>query len=194
MTRYQDARPERPCRDGATLVALEPSGNVARLAALVPRTEPNLPTECLRRTPGTVEKSLVVQANEVAWMLIAWPDPSNPAMSCAQRLKRVFAIDMETCPGCGGKLRVIAFAEEPALITEILGHVRARDELGDVATRAPPVDRWRKTTALCRRSMQGSRSPPRVRAARAAVSSPRPLPARRSWTYPVNPFHAESRT
>jgi rRNA maturation protein Nop10 len=29
-------------------------------------------------------------------------------MSWAQRLKRVFAIDIETCPDCGGKLRVIA--------------------------------------------------------------------------------------
>jgi hypothetical protein len=29
-------------------------------------------------------------------------------MSWAQRLKRVFAIDIESCPECGGKLRVIA--------------------------------------------------------------------------------------
>jgi rRNA maturation protein Nop10 len=29
-------------------------------------------------------------------------------MSWAQRLKRVFAIDIENCPNCGGKLRVAA--------------------------------------------------------------------------------------
>jgi len=29
-------------------------------------------------------------------------------MSWMQRLKRVFAIDIEACPECGGKLRVIA--------------------------------------------------------------------------------------
>jgi hypothetical protein len=28
-----------------------------------------------------------------------------------QRLKRVFAIDIETCPDCGGALRVIACIE-----------------------------------------------------------------------------------
>jgi hypothetical protein len=29
-------------------------------------------------------------------------------MTWAQRLKRVFGIDTETCTGCGGKLRLIA--------------------------------------------------------------------------------------
>jgi rRNA maturation protein Nop10 len=29
-------------------------------------------------------------------------------MTWAQRLKRVFAIDIEACPHCGGTLRVIA--------------------------------------------------------------------------------------
>ena len=61
-------------------------------------------------------------------------------MSWMQRLKRVCAIDIETCPECGGTVRVIACVEEPALISKILGHVRARDELGGVEARAPPVD------------------------------------------------------
>lgn len=59
-------------------------------------------------------------------------------MSWMQRLKRVFAIDIESCPDCGGKLRVIACIEEPALIAKILGHVQARDELAGTAARAPP--------------------------------------------------------
>ena len=33
-------------------------------------------------------------------------------MSWMQRLKRVFAIDIESCPDCGGKLRVIASIED----------------------------------------------------------------------------------
>jgi hypothetical protein len=56
-------------------------------------------------------------------------------MTWAQRLKRVLAIDIETCPDCGGVLRVIACIEEPWLIRKILGHVRTRwiwaDGLGD---------------------------------------------------------------
>jgi hypothetical protein len=59
-------------------------------------------------------------------------------MTWAQRLKRVFAIDIETCPDCGGRLRVIACIEEPQLIAKISGHVRARDEATSIEVRAPP--------------------------------------------------------
>jgi hypothetical protein len=31
----------------------------------------------------------------------------------AQRLKRVFNIDIETCPACGGAVRIIACIEDP---------------------------------------------------------------------------------
>ena len=55
-----------------------------------------------------------------------------------QRLKRMFAIDIETCPHCGGTLRVIACIEEPALIARILGHVQQRLESDNKLARAPP--------------------------------------------------------
>ncbi len=55
-----------------------------------------------------------------------------------QRLKRVFAIDIEACPHCGGTLRVIACIEEPLLIAKILGHVQQREELNGSLARAPP--------------------------------------------------------
>jgi hypothetical protein len=59
-------------------------------------------------------------------------------MSWAQRLKRVFAIEIETCPLCGGKLRVIACIEEPWLIRKILGHVQGRGEGAGPQARGPP--------------------------------------------------------
>jgi hypothetical protein len=55
-----------------------------------------------------------------------------------QRLKRIFAIDIETCPDCGGKLRVIACIEDPPLIAKILGHVHSRTAGEAVQARAPP--------------------------------------------------------
>jgi hypothetical protein len=55
-----------------------------------------------------------------------------------QRLKPVFAIDIEACPHCGGTLRVIACIEEPALIARILGHVQRRDALTGITARGPP--------------------------------------------------------
>ncbi len=48
-------------------------------------------------------------------------------MSWAQRLKRVFNIDIETCSACGGAVKVIACIEDPAVIEKILTHL---DEKG----------------------------------------------------------------
>ncbi len=59
-------------------------------------------------------------------------------MTWMQRLRRVFAIDIETCPEGGGKLQVIACIEEPQLIRKILGQVRKRETLAGIEARAPP--------------------------------------------------------
>ncbi len=64
-------------------------------------------------------------------------------MSWAQRLKRVFAIDIEHCRRCGGKLKVIASIEEPALIERILAHLKqqapaVQPSPVQFAARAPP--------------------------------------------------------
>ena len=37
-------------------------------------------------------------------------------MTWAQRLKRVFKMDIEICETCGGKMKVIASIEDPAVI------------------------------------------------------------------------------
>ena len=71
-------------------------------------------------------------------------DPEEPtpverraAMTWAQRLKRVFGIDIETCPVCGGAVRIIASIEDPAVIEKILAHLDAKG--GDPeAPRRPP--------------------------------------------------------
>jgi hypothetical protein len=44
-------------------------------------------------------------------------------MTWAQRLKRVFKLDLETCEGCGGQVRVVACIEDPAVIGRILAHL-----------------------------------------------------------------------
>jgi hypothetical protein len=65
-------------------------------------------------------------------------------MNRMQRLKRVCAMDIETCHECGGTLRVIARFEDPPLIRKILAHVHRRDALigGGLAARGPPPDSW----------------------------------------------------
>ena len=44
-------------------------------------------------------------------------------MTWAQRLKRVFNIDVETCHVCGGTARVIACIEDRVIIKKILMHL-----------------------------------------------------------------------
>jgi len=60
------------------------------------------------------------------------PVHETPArMGWARLLKRVFDIDLEHCPQCGGNLKVIAAIEEPAVIVRILTHL-------GLPARAPP--------------------------------------------------------
>ena len=51
------------------------------------------------------------------------------AMTWAQRLKRVFNIDVETCRACGGSAKVIACIEDPAVIRKILKHLQEQSPL-----------------------------------------------------------------
>jgi hypothetical protein len=52
----------------------------------------------------------------------------------------VFAIEIETCRQCGGRLRVIASIEAPAVIERILKHLGRDAESVDPAnpSRSPP--------------------------------------------------------
>jgi len=69
--------------------------------------------------------------------------PPHVAMNWARRLKRVFGIEIETCAGCGGRLRIIASIEDPKVIASILSHLertgfeREQPQL-PLGARAPP--------------------------------------------------------
>jgi hypothetical protein len=65
-------------------------------------------------------------------------------MTWAQRLKRVFNIDIETCRACGGAVRIIACIEDPVVIERILAHLQEKGAADPAdlrpASRAPPAD------------------------------------------------------
>ena len=140
-----------PYRDGTTHIVVEPLDLMARLAALVPPPRMHLtryhgvfaPHSKLRAavTPAGRGKGSKPQAEEGAEKPAT---PRHVAMSWAKRLKRVFGVDIEACARCGGKLKVIASIEEPAVIAKILAHLERtapdhyQPEL-PLGARAPPA-------------------------------------------------------
>ena len=54
------------------------------------------------------------------------PAQRHVAMRWAQRLKRVFDIDVETCGVCGGAAKVIACIEDAVVIQKILAHLEEK--------------------------------------------------------------------
>jgi hypothetical protein len=68
----------------------------------------------------------------------------HAAMTWAQRLKRVFNIDIGVCGRCGGSVRIVACIEDQNIIDRILAHLESKEQnppaLPHLAspTRAPP--------------------------------------------------------
>jgi hypothetical protein len=126
-----------PYRDGTTHIILSPLEFMQRLAALVPRPRLNLirfhgvlaPNAKLRSEiiPGSKKnKSHASDRNDDVP-----PSPASVHISWARLLKRMFEIDIERCPHCGGNMKIIAAILERAAITKILNHL-------GLPARAPP--------------------------------------------------------
>ena len=112
---------------------MSPLEFMQRLAALVPR-----PRLHLIRFHGVLAPNAKLRA-----AIVPGP-PQKPGddagehaqgaparMGWARLLKRVFDLDLEHCPQCGGEFRIIAAIEEPAVIVRILTHL-------GLPARAPP--------------------------------------------------------
>jgi hypothetical protein len=97
-----------------------------RLAALVPRPRLHLIRFHGVLAPNAKLRSQVVPAPAQQTITGEGDCPhahSKPQrMTWARLLKRVFDIDVERC-ACGGKLKLIAVIEEPAVIEKILKHI-----------------------------------------------------------------------
>jgi len=142
LVRYQL---KTPYSDGTTHVLFEPLDFIARLAALVPKPRVNLTRYHGVFAPNSAHRAQVTKARRGKGggaQAAAETDDRTPAerrasMTWAQRLKRVFGIDIETCAVCGGAMRIIACIEDPVVIEKILAHLDAKAAAAQAA-RPPP--------------------------------------------------------
>src|SRR5215468_4725029 len=97
-------------------------GSVFSLVSLTGgfRSWPHVPTHLSRGRDGIQDQ-----------LRIPLRRPSLFDGTWARLLKRVFDIDIEHCPNCGGALKIIAAIEDPPVIIKILSHL-------GLSTRAPP--------------------------------------------------------
>ena len=162
-------------QDGTTHIVMSPLEFLQRLAALVPR--PRLP---LIRFHGVLAPHAKLRAAIVPSPVDDAPEqasdrthaqPSPARLSWARLLKRVFQIDVERCPACGGTLKIIAAIVEPPVIVRILAHL-------GLPTRAPRV-RPRAASISSKRPEPKPKPDP-------SRSAPAPMPAlsRRSHKRP----------
>jgi len=141
-----------PWRNGTTHVIFEPLDFISRLVSLIPKPRVNLtrfhgifaPNSKHRAqvTParrGKVKKPRSLDEDQT-------PAERRAAMTWAQRLKRVFAIDIETCSECGGDVRIIACIEDPEVIRKILAHLD--EKVTPTATGLLPESRAPPATGL----------------------------------------------
>jgi hypothetical protein len=122
-----------------------------RLAALVPRPRAHLLTYHGVLAPAAQWRDLIVPAPRAAL------DAPRPEAACkvptagatgtrirhrstwAELLRRVFAIDVLTCPHCGGARRLIAMITDGDVVRRILEHLELPCAPPEIASaRAPP--------------------------------------------------------
>ena len=184
-----------PYRDGTTHIILEPLDFIARLAALVPKLRVNLtrfhgvfaPNSTLRHhvTPADRGKRKPIEAKT--------PAQRRTAMTWAQRLKRVFKIDIETCDQCGGTVKVIACIEDPAIVEANPGSPRATDRSQhNIHAPRPSAPAGGSARRILISSSQGrnARTAPHGPArapTRVSSTDPRSSPARRPFGHEFVP-------
>jgi len=122
-----------PWKNGTTHVEFEPIDCIAKLAALVapPRAHltrfhgifaPNADLRAQLTPSGRGRRPAAAPADGSAPADDRTPAERRRSMTWAQRLKRVFGIDVSTCVHCGGAVRIVACIEEPKAIRAIIAH------------------------------------------------------------------------
>jgi hypothetical protein len=135
---------KNPFSNGTTHILFSPLDFLSKLAALVPRPRHNLVRYHGVLAPNSKVRKLIIPKSRNAVKEKENSRTNNKAeetrhvdelvapLSWAQRLKRVFNIEITLCPRCGGTLRVVSDITDPDVIQKILDHIEAQ----------PPPLKW----------------------------------------------------
>ena len=136
LTRNGQVRYElkTPYRNGTTHVIFEPLDFISRLVALIPKPRINLTRFHGVFAPNSRYRAMVTPSSRGKGRKSKaandkqdqTPAERHAAMTWAQRLKRVFNIDIEVCSKCGGAVKVITCTEDPVVIRKILTHLKEK--------------------------------------------------------------------
>ena len=113
---------KRPLRTGQTELVFSPEEFLRRLAALTPPPRKNLTRYHGVFAPNNHCRSRLAPGrgggggDPEQWAEEPTVSEWRAKMTWAQRLQRVFGIDVEPCPSCGGPVRIIACIEDPDVI------------------------------------------------------------------------------
>ncbi|HEX2873560.1 MAG TPA: transposase [Polyangiaceae bacterium] len=154
---------KKPFSDGTVAVDLDPLSLLCRLVALVPAPRFHTVRYFGVLAPAAKWRPLIVpkpgpsQATDDAAAPCA-PSPCSVAPSSvggsryrpwAELLRSTFAVDVETCRRCGGRLRLLAVITD---LTEVARFLHHRREPTEPPARAPPrVPPYFKTLVVRRR-------------------------------------------
>jgi hypothetical protein len=152
MTTYGKVRYQlkTPYHDGTTgdrrsHVLFEPLDFIARLAALVPKPRVNLTRFHGVFAPNSRHRVTITPAlrNKTKQALPTGQKKTraqkHQSMTWAQRLKRVFGIEIETCEQCGGAVKVIASIDKSPGKPICTAHAARRVRHRDVSNEHPLV-------------------------------------------------------
>jgi len=142
-----------PWPDGTTHLRFAPVALLERLAALIPRPRINLVLYYGILAPRARWRAAVVASAGSEWSDVpaglcpAVDDgddsagrPHRRGYLWAELMRRTFGIDVLACPGCGGRLRLLALIEQARVVERILRHLgRPTDRPVPRPARPPPL-------------------------------------------------------
>jgi Putative transposase/Transposase zinc-binding domain len=141
----------QPWRDGTTDLIFTPVELLERLAVLVPRPRINLllyfgvlGARAAGRAEVTSRRETAAADHPATTDAVTPCEPAESGggrnRSWAALMQRTFGLDVLACPGCGGRLRLIALIEQRAVVTRILAHLGLPTELPVARPARPPPD------------------------------------------------------